>query len=659
MLLDEANMKKGDKPDTVLKKRDRGDDQDEDPSAGPNQGKKTKKRRVDESESSKNKSTTKESSKGKSQAKTSKSGKSVTAKELVEDPFFEKATDDVVQTFDDEMDNVGQPAHTAADVPQADTDLKILKKDWFKDSPKPEVLNPNWNTVKTINDTPEQTWFNEMVQAEKPPLMFDELMSTPIDFLAFAINRLKLNNITRAELVGPVFNLLKGHKRSFNMSKPLPLQDKEGQLVIPVEFFFNNDLEYLKIGNKERTYSSSITRTPATRYTWEGIEYMIPTPWSPVVLAYDKDVALEISHWGPQRKLFYRAMINTVSKHKVFLTMRILSVVSVQVEKKYGYGYLKEIVLFNLDGDVIVDFVTALKMFTRGIVVKNTVKDVQLVREILCERLLNFKFGYNKGMPLREWTEKDNRCTGIMVNKIDDLLFKRRVLRSLEVLVGGKKIEMDKRLLQRTNQRDLPSDILLDSVEVLRSNAYAGNHVKEILLNLNLPDHRIEQYFQVQDYALWDVIENRNSFKPATQTTTNVDGSLTTLIPGPVTTEENVQKNNDVKARSMLLMALPNEHLMTFNQYKDAKTLYAAIQKGTPIVSLQTLHIKYYEETRECPRVIRWNKVISRKEKKIVKNIRGIHKVVKTLETSNIKIWKRTQLDPYYYEEILAIMLLS
>ncbi|GKA32370.1 hypothetical protein Tco_0718737 [Tanacetum coccineum] len=50
------------------------------------------------------------------------------------------------------------------------------------------------------------------------------------------------------------------------------------------------------------------------------------------------------------------------------------------------------------------------------------------------------------------------------------------------------------------------------------------------------------------------------------------------LIPGPITTEENAQKKNDVKARSMLLMALPNKHLMTFNQYKDAKTLFAAIQ---------------------------------------------------------------------------------
>ncbi|GJX59592.1 homeodomain-like protein [Tanacetum coccineum] len=81
-----------------------------------------------------------------------------------------------------------------------------------------------------------------------------------------------------------------------------------------------------------------------------------------------------------------------------------------------------------------------------------------------------------------------------------------------------------------------------------------------------------------EDYALWDVIENGNSFKPAAQTTTNANGSSTTLIPGPITADEKTQKKNDVKERSMLLMALPNEHLLTFNQYKDAKTLFPAIQ---------------------------------------------------------------------------------
>nr|GFA67996.1 ribonuclease H-like domain-containing protein [Tanacetum cinerariifolium] len=85
---------------------------------------------------------------------------------------------------------------------------------------------------------------------------------------------------------------------------------------------------------------------------------------------------------------------------------------------------------------------------------------------------------------------------------------------------------------------------------------------------------RIEQYFQIQDYALWDVIENGNSFKPVAQT---VKGSSTPHIPGLVTANEEIQKKNDVKARSMLLMAPPNEHLMTFNQYKDAKSLFDAI----------------------------------------------------------------------------------
>nr|GEZ63351.1 ribonuclease H-like domain-containing protein [Tanacetum cinerariifolium] len=89
---------------------------------------------------------------------------------------------------------------------------------------------------------------------------------------------------------------------------------------------------------------------------------------------------------------------------------------------------------------------------------------------------------------------------------------------------------------------------------------------------------RIKQYFQIQDYALWDVIENGNSLKPVAEITTDDAGTSTTLIPGPVTIKEKAKKNNDVKAISMLLMALPNEHLMTFNQYKDAKTLFATIE---------------------------------------------------------------------------------
>ncbi|GJT73906.1 hypothetical protein Tco_1033192 [Tanacetum coccineum] len=37
-------------------------------------------------------------------------------------------------------------------------------------------------------------------------------------------------------------------------------------------------------------------------------------------------------------------------------------------------------------------------------------------------------------------------------------------------------------------------------------------------------------------------------------------------------------KKNDVKARSLLLMALPNEHQLTFDQYVDAQSMFAAIK---------------------------------------------------------------------------------
>ncbi|GJZ74033.1 putative ribonuclease H-like domain-containing protein, partial [Tanacetum coccineum] len=46
----------------------------------------------------------------------------------------------------------------------------------------------------------------------------------------------------------------------------------------------------------------------------------------------------------------------------------------------------------------------------------------------------------------------------------------------------------------------------------------------------------------------------------------------------PATAEEKTNKKNDVKARGLLLMALPNEHQLTFSQYPDAKSMFAAIE---------------------------------------------------------------------------------
>ncbi|GJU36433.1 ribonuclease H-like domain-containing protein [Tanacetum coccineum] len=84
---------------------------------------------------------------------------------------------------------------------------------------------------------------------------------------------------------------------------------------------------------------------------------------------------------------------------------------------------------------------------------------------------------------------------------------------------------------------------------------------------------RIEQYFLMTDYALWEVIVNGDSPPPKR----TIDGVEQTYPP--TTAEEKLARKNELKARGTLLMALPNEHQLKFNTYKCAKTLMEAIEK--------------------------------------------------------------------------------
>ncbi|GKB97676.1 hypothetical protein Tco_0983813 [Tanacetum coccineum] len=75
------------------------------------------------------------------------------------------------------------------------------------------------------------------------------------------------------------------------------------------------------------------------------------------------------------------------------------------------------------------------------------------------------------------------------------------------------------------------------------------------------------------DYALWEVILNGDSPLP----TRIVDG-VETAVP-PTTADQKLARKNELNARGTLLMALPNEHQLKFNSYKNAKSLMEAIKK--------------------------------------------------------------------------------
>ncbi|GJZ94523.1 hypothetical protein Tco_0666726 [Tanacetum coccineum] len=84
---------------------------------------------------------------------------------------------------------------------------------------------------------------------------------------------------------------------------------------------------------------------------------------------------------------------------------------------------------------------------------------------------------------------------------------------------------------------------------------------------------RIEQYIQMINYALWEVIDNGATLLK----TTTMEGVVTKM---PITTaEEKAQRRLEVKARSTLMMGIPNEHKLRFNSIKDAKKLLEAIEK--------------------------------------------------------------------------------
>ncbi|GKE81071.1 hypothetical protein Tco_1551071, partial [Tanacetum coccineum] len=177
-----------------------------------------------DSEPSKDKDQSGSSKAGKPPSKPSLTDKSVNTEETVHEVAME--ADETIKVEDDVVNVEEQPQNDAA--------LKQDNSIWFKQDARPETPDPEWHKVPNADDAPEQTWFHELK-----------------------------DKITKADLEGPAYNLLKGTCR--------------------------NCIE-------ERKYALSLTKTKAARYDLVGIEDRITRPWSLVKEAYDKNAELGIHH---------------------------------------------------------------------------------------------------------------------------------------------------------------------------------------------------------------------------------------------------------------------------------------------------------------------------------------------------------------------------
>ncbi|GJT78127.1 hypothetical protein Tco_1044852 [Tanacetum coccineum] len=84
---------------------------------------------------------------------------------------------------------------------------------------------------------------------------------------------------------------------------------------------------------------------------------------------------------------------------------------------------------------------------------------------------------------------------------------------------------------------------------------------------------RKEQYLTNTDYGLWQVIMNGDE----TVQTTKDENGVETEVP-PKTAQVLLQRQKERKAKSILLLAIPDEYQLRFHTIKDAKSLWAAIK---------------------------------------------------------------------------------
>ncbi|GJX12185.1 hypothetical protein Tco_0202044 [Tanacetum coccineum] len=196
----------------------------------------------------------------------------------------------------------------------------------------------------------------------------------------FCRRRTGKKKLCKADLEGPAFNLVKafhknivflqyqmdechklltnkvdldnpeGHQILRNIYEPLPLGGPPGQVTIQPQFFFNKDLDYLLTGDKERKIALSISKLKAARYLDFGLEELVPSLWVESEREYDISAVYGITHWWFRRKEFYiNKHSESSDREAVRSQMRILSVISVKVFEKYGYNYLREIILRRAD----------------------------------------------------------------------------------------------------------------------------------------------------------------------------------------------------------------------------------------------------------------------------------------------------------------------
>ncbi|GJR58396.1 hypothetical protein Tco_1500558 [Tanacetum coccineum] len=257
-----------------------------------------------------------------------------------------------------------------------DTDVAHLPKiktrpNWFKPLPEeeaPETPKPDWiGKSKLVKADLEGQAYKIVRPFHKNSIS-----------LQFQMEDCHLLLIDQIDLMNPESNRV-----VHDISKPLPLGAPPGQVTIQTQYFFNKYLEYLISGNKERRHALSISKLKAAYYPDFRLEELVPSLWTKSESDYDISSAYGILHWWFKRKEFYITrhsdpLIEVRADYKEYK-------ISEADFKNLHPNDFEDMYLLHLQGKLNylsrVDKValsTAVNLWTRNIVIRQRVEDLQL-----------------------------------------------------------------------------------------------------------------------------------------------------------------------------------------------------------------------------------------------------------------------------------------
>nr|GEW85060.1 hypothetical protein [Tanacetum cinerariifolium] len=264
--------------------------------------------------------------------------------------------------------------------------------EWFSQPKKPPSPDHDWNKTLPAAQGSTQSWISDLAKQADSRSSVNELLDTPLDFSSFIMNRLRIDILTPELLARPTYELMKGLCNSlteleyhleevykatmyqldwvnpegqqypYNLLQPLMLiPDNRGRRVIPFAHFINNDLEYLRGGDSNQKYTTSVTKTKAADYGHiKWIEDLVPhTMWF-YGFAINRESALDVYS--------KRRIIAVTGDFKRLRLQDIEDMLLLLIQGKLSNLTLEERFAFNV----------SLRMFTRSIVIQRRVENLQL-----------------------------------------------------------------------------------------------------------------------------------------------------------------------------------------------------------------------------------------------------------------------------------------